>query len=577
MSIAAEAISPYPSSVGRPLRKLATDLANTRESIESAFVDVGNGLGKCATLLNRIAGIFESLPQDLASQELTEATIRLSAMGKRAQELAASFTLEQSDVANLVAVVAAAGHPISDLRRAVKMMGIVAVNARVVAATVVGEADDFDVFTSDIAALSDRAAATIHEFSLIYEQLHIEVHKAAEQREHFEEAHSETLSGLASRLERSLAEVTERRRASLGDSAETGRVSRRIASGIASVVMAMQVGDATRQRIEHVEAALSALTSLLDGPAAPPPSVTDSVSADVRRLLAAQLSGTGKSFDVEVAEAEASLQNLAIDAQTIMTHSQSTYGNGASEDQSPLAALSAEVHRAITVLRSCELERQKLERVSSAVQATVKILLEHVEGVQEIESSMRLVSLNAAVKCAQLGPRGHALNVIARELRQLTGVTVEAAQAATHSLGQAVTLAQSFRASSGGDATGQVSWLEQEASAAVVPLEAVEKRLNDALHMLTHDGPIAIGLLGQAVSRFSSHAGISEAISDVQIQLEPDTDHGAGTGRESRAILRQIRKAYTMDAERRIHTDIVGDDEEDDADAPTPELADLFL
>ena len=104
-----------------------------------------------------------------------------------------------------------ADHPISDLRRAVKMMGIVAVNARVVAAGVVGDDHDFDVFTTDIAQLANSATRTIEAFSGDYRQLTSEVRRAATQRAQFDSAHRDTLSRLAARLEQNLGDIVRRR------------------------------------------------------------------------------------------------------------------------------------------------------------------------------------------------------------------------------------------------------------------------------------------------------------------------------------------------------------------------------
>src|SRR5690606_3993006 len=113
-----------------------------------------------------------------------------------------------------------------------------------------------------------------------------------------------------------------------------------------------------------------------------------------------------------------------------------------------IASLSAQLRTAVTILADFETERAKLETVATAVQATVKQLLGHVEAVQEIEANMRLVSLNAAVRCAQLGPRGASLTVIASQLRELTSETVVAAEAAMARLDESSRLAGSFGAAS---------------------------------------------------------------------------------------------------------------------------------
>lgn len=560
MSLAVRALRPArASAASTQITAIAADLGASRAELETAFVDVGDWLSQSVTLLNRISTTFEALPQDLASPELSEATTRLDAVGRRAQELSASFAAEQEDIARLVAVVTGAEHPISDLRRTIKMMGIVAVNARVVAAGIGGNERDFDVFTTDIAQLLTGATGTIQAFSTVYAQLTEVVHKAATQRAQFETTHRDTLSGLATRLDTNLEAIIRRRAASAEGSAETGRVSRQITQRIGSAVMAMQVGDSTRQRMEHAELALTDLAAWMDGGMAREIVLqeTDRAAAliDVSRLEARQLAGAGASFEHDVGEAELALQQLAADAKTVMARSQDVYGDKQGGGQSSLSVFSTEMRRAVEVLRHCEAERGKLESVAGDVQATVKILLDHVEAVREIEANMRLVSLNAAVRCAQLGPRGRALNVIARQLRELTGDTVIAAEAAMKSLAEAAALAQSFGAASSGEATGQIAWLEREAVAAVGLLETVDQRLNDALGLLNTDGPAAIKRVAEAAARLAGRDDLSEVIADAQLRLDAlgGPAHGPSPAESSAPLLAALRRTYTMEAERKIH------------------------
>jgi hypothetical protein len=439
------------------------------------------------------------------------------------------------------------------------MMGNVAVNARVVAAGIVGDADDFDVFTTDIAELSGSATRTIEEFSTVYQQLTVEVRRAASQRAQFDASHRDTLSRLAARLEQNLAALVNRRQLSADGSAETSRVAREIAARVASAVMAMQVGDATRQRLEHVEAALSRLASLADDPEAglAPADVPAAVAAGLH-LQTLQLRGTATTFSSELAEAERAVGALAAEARTVLDQSRSLYGDGG-PGQSSLSGFNAEIREAITVLRDCEVQRGKLEEVAGAVDRIVRVLLGHVEAVREIEASMRLVSLNAAVRCAQLGPRGRALSVISTQLRELTVETVVAAEAAMTALGEAATLAQSFNAASGGDAVGQVAWLEQEAAQASGLMTAVDRRLNEALGLLDREGPVAIRALGEAADRLAGHETMSEAIDDAAMRAA-ELVGGADPRptQASRPFLAVLRRRYTMEAERRIHDGFAG-------------------
>lgn len=522
------------------LLEAARSLAAPRDAIDGAFVSAGEKLGECASILSRLTATFEALPAELESPELAAATDRLAVVGRRARAIADALATEQSDVARLVQVVASAGHPIDELRRQVKMMSIVAINARVIAAGVVVETDDFEVFTTDIAKLSDTAAATIAEFASTYQQLAALVREAASARGTFETTHRATLAALAVELENGLAEVTAQRQRSITISADTGRISRDIESRVATAVMALQVGDATRQRVEHVEAALRDV-------AGGDPDAIPRV-AELQRL---QLESARESLATEMASGEAALGELARDATRALAQVRDTHGAGSS---SGLASLHSALQKAVVVLRDYEVEREKLDRVANAVAETVRILLGHVEAVQDVEYEMRLVSLNAAVKCAQLGPRGRALDVISTQLRALTGETVVSAHSAVERLNQAASVAGAFTDATRSEAAGRVGAMEREAVSSLGLLEAIGTRMAGALKDLDRDGPTIARRLTQAMHDFGEHDAICEALSDVEIAL-------AGLDAEGDApadLLAMLRKRYTMDIERRIHDAFAG-------------------
>jgi hypothetical protein len=528
------------------LPAIIANLATPRQAIDGAFVAVGDRLAECAEILSRITGTFDALPVELAGEELTIATDRLALVGRRAGEIAVALGAEQGDLNRLVEALRRAAHPIDELRRTVKMMGIVAINARVVAASVVSETEDFGVFTTDIAQLSSSAAATISKFHRTYEALTGVVADAAVARGSFEASHRDTLSALAGELERDLSEVTEQRLESARSSAVTSQMSRAIAEKVAAAVMALQVGDATRQRVEHVEAALVDLAGL-------EPGIDPSPILDLQRQ---QLAAARESLVGEMASGAEALEQLVHDVQAVLDHAGAVYGSA--ENRSALAQLHGAVRRAVTVLRDCESERGKLDQVAAAVSETVQVLLGHVEAVQEIEYKMRLVSLNAAVKCAQLGPRGRALDVIAQQLRTLTGETVVSAHAAVECLTQASEFSAAFTRSAGSGAT-RVGDIEREATAALSELEAVGFRMKNALVELYADGPQVASRLGDAVSALAGHAAISEAFSDIEFALVlPDGAAGAEIDPALEPLLATMRRRYTMDAERRLHDGFTG-------------------
>ena len=539
----------------RDVSALSTALAKPRQEIEEAFVSVGSRLSEGAAMLNKLTRQFEALPAALQGEEVSEASSQLRAVARTALQLTEDFAKEKADLTRLVEVVSAANGPISVLRRTVKMIGIVSINARVTAAGIVGDSDDFEVFTTDISTLSDSARTTIHDFSTVYRQLVSEVDQAASQRDRFDAAHAHTLTELAHNLDETLEALDRQRQSAVESSAETGRVSRQIVGRIGSAVMALQVGDSTRQRLEHVEAGLDCLAEIVGGDEALSVEALTAISP----LEQEQLRATAADFAGEVGEAEHALQALASDAGTIMARSRNLYGDGDNE-ASALTVLSAQLRVATEILRDCEMERSKLEAVAAAVQQTVSILLGHVAAVQDIESNMRLVSLNAAVRCAQLGPRGASLTVIASQLRELTTETVVAAEAAMAQLDEASALAGAFGAAAGGDNAGQIGRLEQQANHAMTLLTRLDEGLSAAMESLNADGPKVIGLLQAAARGIDGQSRLAENMDDIALQiaaLSSDAMPDELTA-ELLLVLERLRKTYTMEAERQIHTRLFG-------------------
>jgi uncharacterized protein YukE len=533
----------------RDISALSSALAKPRQEIEEAFVSVGSRLSEGAAMLNKLTRQFEALPAALQGEEVSESSSQLRAVARKALELTADFAKEKADLTRLVEVVAAANGPIGELRRTVKMIGIVSINARVTAAGIVGDSDDFEVFTTDISTLSDSARSTIHEFSQVYRQLVTEVGQAAGQRDRFDAAHAHTLSELAQSLDETLDALDRQRQSAVESSAETGRVSRQIVGRIGSAVMALQVGDSTRQRLEHVEAGLDCLADIAGG------KPIDGMSL----LEQEQLRATASDFAGEVGEAEQALQALASDAGTIMTRSRNLYGDGA-EEASALTVLSAQLRTATEILRDCEMERSKLEAVAAAVQQTVSVLLGHVAAVQDIEANMRLVSLNAAVRCAQLGPRGASLTVIASQLRELTTETVVAAEAAMTRLDEASALAGAFGAAAGGDNAGQIGRLEQQANHAMTLLTSLDEGLSAAMASLNVDGPKVIALLQAAARGIDGQSRLAESMDDIALQVAGLSADAMPNplAEELTPVLERLRKTYTMEAERQIHNRLFG-------------------
>ncbi|MCR6669920.1 hypothetical protein [Devosia ginsengisoli] len=314
------------------------------------------------------------------------------------------------------------------------MMGIVSVNARVTAAGIVGDSDDFDVFTHRHCHALGSASRTIQNLRRSIGQLTAEVDRAATQRARFESAHADTLTGLARSLVETIGALDRQRSTAAAGSAPKPAAFRGRSWGASAAPScrsrwAMQpVSGLSTSNPGSPPSAGVADGSLLEEAERP------AAIAALALLQQTQLTDIAAAFAQEVEQAEQDSKALG---QRCRHHHGPAAGISTATARvmpQPTAGLSTQLRAAVTILKDFEAERAKLEIVARAVQAHRTCAARPCRGRPGYRGQYGLVSLNAAVRCAQLEPRGASLPVIAMQLRELTTETVVAAEAAMQQL-----------------------------------------------------------------------------------------------------------------------------------------------
>ena len=559
---------------------IAAELGEAMAQVDQSFVQVSGELAGSASRLSTVTAAFEELPRELESAEIVEATDMLGEVVRHTREIMVGFDAEQRDLDALVEKVDGAHTPMASLRKTIRMIDIVSINARVVASSISSTDHELVVFTTDIAVLAGKAEETIKQFFNAYERLSSDLHKAMTERDRFQARQRTDLNEIATRLSGNLDEITERRRRSIENSVETGRVTREISARIGQAVMSLQIGDATRQRIEHACDGLNDINLLIAGDPSLGIGLTDDQRVESAAhgldLISRLLEGARGDFNSGASEAEQSVKALVGNANTLMRHSREVYGQKHSQGTSVLSELNANMREVAGILEECETDRSKLDAAALAVGQMVDELLSYVEAVQEIEASMRLVTLNAAVECAHLGPDGKALDVIAKQLRELTGETVTSARSALRVLTEAAELARGIAGSAQAEGSQEIARLRGAESAAIALFEKSDAHLSAALKVLHEQEHHCETEILDAAERFSRYEEVSETLADASLRIAalraeigvPEPGEGDTSFSEDK-LLQRFRASYSMESERRVHDAFIGAKA---ADAP-PESA----
>jgi hypothetical protein len=569
--MAASALANAPESrlVGsvEHIAQIEDRLAASRSVIEREFEDMGARLSDCVRLLNEVSATHADTAAALESEEFKAATRQLQDMRDRIGELVETHSGSHDYLNHLAGMASAVRAPLSDLSRTVRAIGIVAINARIAAAALSVQDEDFAVFTTGMSTLAMSVADVVKALSASYNDLSSSLAKARTANADLSARQGNTVNQISERLGDHLSVLDSHNVRAAAKSVEYAQLVRQITGRVAAAVSALQIGDITRQRIEHVEQALAMLRMRVgegvdDGKADPVVSV-------VCCLQAAQLEDAIPDFDGRILDLATTLRALASDTSALLKDSNNAADAMLASGGTALAAMVDEQHRLQAMFKEVRATRASLAGVADNVTQTFAVMAGHIDAVRKIEKDMRMVSLNTTIQCGRLGDQGRTLSVIAEELKDLTSDTVTAASGIMAALGEADEFVRQSTAEQSGGDDADINALESDASSATELIEAVISRTRDAVTDVGRQAPKVIGLIEDAVKSVNSRGNLSDNWRRAQKELEmyalsdakPAENGGAGE------ILAEMRSRYTMDSERNVHDHLLGSSAENVADA----------
>lgn len=566
MTAAASTVAANPA--GDPLDGLPDRLAGivhqlsgSRQSLEQVFLGMGEHLLGSTSLLNEVAAAHEGMPAELESVEFNTAAEHLETIRDDVARMAASHSDEGGLIERLAGMARAVSSPLHDLRKAMRAIRLVAVNARIAAVGIGGQQGELSAFTTDMMVLGQSVEEAVAAFAKAHDTLVESLVGAADASSAFTKRHGGTMNKVSVQLTEHLRLVDAHRERARGKAAEHAVLTGQIRSRVGSAVSALQIGDITRQRVEHVEQMLEMLAGHTSGPPSPMSLSTSDTLAAVCHLAAAQLDQALSDFDHQIAELALSLRRLAHDATEILRLGNKEAEASLDDGDTALGAIIDDLVEIRALLRDFAQTRARTEKMAAEVARSAAVMVDRLGAIEETEQKIRLLSLNTAIQCGRLGDDGNALRVIARELRDIAGQTVAAAGAITHAMTDAQTLAGRLLEGDGADSAHRIADLEGKAETAIHLFGAVLTRLRARVGTMTATGPRAVRQFEAAAGHVSGRRDLGaswrDAFKDV-LALVTNWSEGFDAGAADETFLNRIRGRYTMDSERHVHDTLLG-------------------
>ncbi|MDC7988106.1 hypothetical protein PQJ75_30630, partial [Rhodoplanes sp. TEM] len=473
---------------------------------EETFLETGRRLGASVELLEHLTGLFGSLQGELDGDAFRRATESLSAVAVRAGAIGGARRDERATLDRLIAVTAGLRRRIDEIAKEIRTIDVLTINARITASGIGDAGAEFLDYIGGIGRSLAITNTNLQHFRAELVEVGRHLASAAAGEADFSSRHAQTAVEVPRRLEASIALITTRSRNAAGAAADVGRRSRKLADGVGRVVMALQVGDATRQRIEHVIASAALLARVADarddgGPWA-------GLAAEERRALAAagcalqsaQLADAADEIAREIAAVHGSLGQLGHDAREIVRLGREVYGSAAHADDSFLSELEADVRRARDLFENFRTAREQADAIMSEVLRIAERLVGHIGTVRAVEADIRIMGVNATLKSSRLGTIGRPLAVVADELTRSSARTATEAVAAGADVRTIVDTTDALAGSRQAERLAEIAEVISQMDAALARLHGVADALAGALVALGRDGTAVVGLLDETAA-----------------------------------------------------------------------------
>jgi hypothetical protein len=552
------------------LERVLGEIGQAAAMTEGTFVGIGQRLETSINTIDGLTSTFKTLMEELGSSELVQATADLSRVSARIGALANAPRDGEGVLTRITGLTDAMTSRVGRMRKAVKAVDVLAVNAKIAAAHLSTGGEGFSTFAEEITRAMKIAEENLDGFAEQLDGMSERLRAATISQRALGQQRDQAIRTIPDQLARSVTAIAGRRRQAEHTAAEIQRKTVQVGQRVGSAVMAMQIGDTSRQRIEHSEFALTLVARLFgrrthaavdfDFGAVPAEKhrLLDAISA----LSLAQLTDTAEELDAQVAEIAASLGQLAGDAREIAGLGQKTYSSDGMQAGSFLSELEDDVRHARALLEDLHNAQTEGDSVMGGVLETTKTLVRNISAIQSLESDIRLMGLNTTLRSSRLGNEGRALTVIAQELRTCSNLTATEAEAVLADLDAMV---EAAGASSGTDPERRLAEITELTNILVTSIERLSKTadsLSIALKTLDRESESVAASLQQTSSEIRAKAEIgailrhaSDALAGAQSDSPLDEEMGDPGG-----ILAAIFDKYTMVREREVHARILKGD-----------------
>jgi hypothetical protein len=535
---------------------LLEQMEAARRVIELKFLSAGEvlseaveGIGALITALDDLTGALDPAAIAATVQDLQDAAGKLTA-------LPAHNLQQRSIVSDLDRHRVVLGASLADMRQSLAYMRAFTMNIKITAGGIAEADAEFGIFAQEMSSRIESGRAEVDSLHCELEALKRPIADVASHGAMLATRCGELIPLVPNELIASASVIREHHNRIAAATASSAALARDIRKKVGRILAALQIGDITRQRIEHVQAGLVMIDQLHQDLSA---DQSARAAALIQKLMAEQLGDAMSDFDREVSEIVASMSGLAGDARALLQLRDLAYGEGGDSQNGFLQVLARRLEQANALVEEIEATEREVLKTGHASGDAAQILAGRLAAIQTMKADVQYMALNTTLKSCRIGEAGRPLSTIAVELRAHAGYLEQIANQSLQTLNKLIAAAAALVE----DRPGQAGYTSA-AQEATVALSAAARRICDAsdrtetdIVRLAERGGSVLELLNRSTGRFGFQEEIGEALDLVAADLANLAADAAPCGEDIQdalaGVLAKLGVSYTMAQERAVH------------------------
>lgn len=530
---------------------LVGKLAIAQARIEQSFLDGGNVLINVMESVSGLTEILDGIVNLLDPHATSQVFAGMKTVVSDLAELPDIADRKQVELAKISGLCNSVHTRVEDMREIIRYLRTIAVTVKITGASI----PEFSGFADEIRERIQTVSEEINRFGDQLIAMRNRLSTANASSAGVIKDFASAIPQLVGNMDRSSVALAEQQKRMAASALQLKQITGSIQGKIATVLSALQIGDVTRQRIEHVMSMFDSLDSFkaseearsIDG------EVLAKLDKAISGLARAQLEESVDELRQKCASISATIASFKVDASQVLSLRDDLAGRNRPAEDNILEGMRGDLAQAANLSVKVSERTRELDHVVASVGESTQVLISGIATIRKIKLDIFYMALNSNLACTRLGDAGRSVNVASGELRIFADKLEGPAEGIVVQM-QEIEAAKDLLTS---DNAQKGNGVDEPLEMARFAVDKVADEMSVGLAALSGKGDAVFDCIEKAIRKLDFRSDLGDVLDDcLNIAADEDAGPAAQVPAGHRAIdllSSKIFKTYTMAQERTIH------------------------